>query len=1007
MDLIRPELPALGAPPVPVAAGPDVAGIRTSWLQRPRRLMTIITSVVAVLLALSMSVFTYRVVDEEVQQTVSVLKRQASVLARNIATTSSEPLLRRDYSSVELLLLDTIEHPGVDEIVVVDTTGRMMSDVVLENGQGVARFGAPALVVPKVAEMRVDVLPAQFQVWHPIVLGTVLGWVRVTYSLAAVNEIKQRIWRTNALLGALLLLIVVGLVVTILRRPMRFLGQYAKFADRIDDANGEQITACTSASELASLGNALNRASTRLHEQNVAIRNAVEDLGRLAAFPEKSPDVVLSVTALGKQQYLNPCGQRLVAELGRGAVGFEILLPTDYLRILELCGRSGEAAREIEAECRGRTFLWTFAPVSNRDLLHCYGVDITERKSAEKQMKSALVEKAAAEAANQAKSMFLANMSHEIRTPLTAIIGFSEVLLNVNQTMGERVEAVQTINRTGKHLLNVINDILDLSKIEAGRIEVERVSVPLLALLDEVASIGRTQAESKGLSLLVEHIFPLPSNVEGDPVRLRQVLLNLVGNAIKFTGKGGVTLRVSHDAAAKQLTLIVIDTGIGITPEQKMRLFQPFAQADSTTTRRFGGTGLGLVLSKQLVERLGGTIDLESVPGEGSRFIVTLPAGAAIDFVNSAEEMKGAVHPVIDADAALFLSGSVLLAEDNPDNQRLIALNLRQLGLEPQVVENGSLAVAEALLKTFDVILMDMQMPVMDGITAVKNLRARGYQGAIVALTANVTQQDMQNCLAAGFDDFLTKPIERKRFCQVIRVYLKEVAHKVVEVCEESGLSAILAKDPGQAVALGQFSTRLAEMSQALISVSRVSEKVKSLARELKGLGGAYSCAPLVDLSGQLEFAATARNTKLVDILLERVGQLSRCVVAELAPYLTAPSSGISEESTPIRSALLDEGPDMVDLVVYFLGRLPAYLSNVQAAAVKADFAELKKIAHDVKSVGGGYGYPQVTELAARLEKSAADGQVDQVNTYVTEFGQLASRIEAGAMVAGITRLAS
>lgn len=972
---------------------------------RPRRLMTILAFVFVSLLALSMSIFTYRLVDEEVQQTVSMLKRQATVLARNIASTSSEPLLRRDYSTIELLLMDTVELPGVEALAITNASGRLMSDVAILDGQGAARFGLPPLEVPQAVEPKMEFEPDKMLVWHPIVLGELLGWVRVTYSLAAVNHIKERIWRTNALFGAFLLTISVMLIFVILRRPMRFIGHYAQFADRIDETHGEQIPTCTTSQELSSLGVALNRASTRLHEQNIAIHNAVKDLERLAAFPEKSPDIVMSVSARGDVQYLNPCGQRLVHELGCGAGGFEILLPMNYPNILEMCGRSGEAAREIEAVCADHTFLWTFAPVPNRDLVHCYGVDITERKAAEQQVKMANVEKAAAEAANQAKSMFLANMSHEIRTPLTAIIGFSEALLDVHQTMAERIDAVQTINRTGKHLLNVINDILDLSKIEAGRLEVEAVAVPVFALIEEVASLGRNQAESKGLVFAIERVFPLPSTIQGDPVRMRQILLNLVGNAIKFTEKGGVTLRVSHDTLYRQLRLDVIDTGIGITAEQRTRIFSPFGQADSTTTRRFGGTGLGLVLSKQLVEKLGGTIELESAAGEGSRFTVRINTGIVDTLVNNDDEARRTILSAADFNVPAGLSGAILLAEDNPDNQRLIALNVRQLGAKLTVVDNGASAVAVASAQAFDLILMDMQMPVMDGIAAVNALRLRGYRGPIVALTANATQKDMQDCMTAGFDDFLTKPIDRKRFNQVIRNYLPEATDIEAGTGDESDVSAILERDPGQLANLNELATRLADALVQLRSAAPVAEYVKSAARELKALGGSFGSQRLVELAGQLEFAATSGNVRSADALIERLGAMARHLKAGVSRH--SPVLANVDTSGPITSALLDEGPEMADLVVYFLGRLPEYLLGLQDAASVGDTTELKRRAHDLKSVGGGYGYPQVTELAVALEVAAAEGHLERISVYVAEFAKLVECIKAGAKVGGLVRAAS
>jgi signal transduction histidine kinase/ActR/RegA family two-component response regulator len=381
--------------------------------------------------------------------------------------------------------------------------------------------------------------------------------------------------------------------------------------------------------------------------------------------------------------------------------------------------------------------------------------------------------KTAADAANRSKSIFLANMSHEIRTPLTAVIGFSADLLDAGQTVEDRVHGAQTIYRAGKHLLNVIDGILDLTKIEADRLDIERESVALVSLVDEVAELSRLQATAKGLDFSVDHVYPLPRSIDTDPLRLRQILLNLTGNAIKFTARGSVSLRTSYDPGTAQLMIKVTDTGLGIDQSQLAGLFQPFGQADSSISRRFGGTGLGLVLSRKFAELLGGTLEVTSTLGTGSCFKLTLPTTA----VNN-EWLEQTEHhePVLPAPLALNepvgSESRILLAEDNPDNQRLIARHIQRLGVTAQVVHNGELAVQAALASLPHLVLMDMQMPVMDGLTAVRLLRSQGYQGAIVALTANATRDDMQACLDAGCDAYLTKPVDQQQFDQAVRHYL-------------------------------------------------------------------------------------------------------------------------------------------------------------------------------------------------------------------------------------------
>ena len=317
-----------------------------------------------------------------------------------------------------------------------------------------------------------------------------------------------------------------------------------------------------------------------------------------------------------------------------------------------------------------------------------------------------------AEQANKAKDEFLANMSHEIRTPMTAILGFADALLDDGLRASERLEAVQTIRRNGDHLLEIINDILDRSKIEAGKLEVERVCCSPIKLVRDTKSLMAVRAESKQLSLELEFVGPIPETIHTEPTRLRQILINLIGNAVKFTHEGSVrvvTHLVDKDTPTPKTRFCVIDTGVGMTAEQVANLFQPFIQADASTTRKFGGTGLGLAISKRLVEMLGGDITLESKRGEGSEFCVTIQAGP-LHGVKMIDQASMSVEPTaLDSKGAAGLSprgaaqaearGSptldyrILLAEDCVDNQRLISLVLKKAGADLTVVANGREAV--------------------------------------------------------------------------------------------------------------------------------------------------------------------------------------------------------------------------------------------------------------------------------------------------------------------------
>jgi signal transduction histidine kinase/CheY-like chemotaxis protein len=370
-------------------------------------------------------------------------------------------------------------------------------------------------------------------------------------------------------------------------------------------------------------------------------------------------------------------------------------------------------------------------------------------------------------AANRAKNEFLANVSHEVRTPMTAILGFADTLAERDVAGPERAEIIDTIRRNGRHLLAILNDVLDLSKIEAGRMRVERIPCSLRQIVEETASLLRPRADEKRLALVVEWALPLPATIQSDPVRVRQILNNLVGNAIKFTESGSVRVRVA--LSGPRLVIDVVDTGIGMSQEQIARLFQPFTQADSSTTRRFGGTGLGLAISRRMAQLLGGDIELRSTPGAGSRFRVSFDPGPldGVDWLreSDAPDAQPASAPQ-QAPSLGTLRGRILVAEDTSDTRKLLRRVLERAGLQVDAAQNGAEARAMALAavragEPYDVVLMDMQMPEMDGYEATSRLRAEGYRGAILALTAHAMTGEREKCIAAGCDDYATKPIDR------------------------------------------------------------------------------------------------------------------------------------------------------------------------------------------------------------------------------------------------------
>jgi PAS domain S-box-containing protein len=430
------------------------------------------------------------------------------------------------------------------------------------------------------------------------------------------------------------------------------------------------------------------------------------------------------------------------------------LLETPELSLFETRHRRKDGSTiEVEVSSYALT-------LGGEQVLYASSRDITERKQAERTI---LAAKEAAESANRAKSEFLANMSHEIRTPMNGVIGMAQ-LLQQTALDEEQQEYARVIRSSADALLTIINDILDLSKIEAGRLEITTAAFSPRQVLGELCDLLAPQGRAKGVQLALQVADPVPEWLGGDAGRLRQILGNLLGNALKFTEQGSVSL--TADVAEQQgqtlwLRFTVSDTGIGMSADTLARLFTPFYQAESSTTRRYGGTGLGLSISRRLAELMGGSIECASTPGQGSRFTVTLPFRAD----SRSTDTPSARWPALPAEA------HVLVVEDNPTNQQVARQMLRRLGVRASVAANGAEALAILKRLPYDLILMDCQMPVMDGFEATRRIRA-GEAGPynanvrIIAMTANAYAEDREKCLAAGMDDYLAKPLALQTLAQ-------------------------------------------------------------------------------------------------------------------------------------------------------------------------------------------------------------------------------------------------
>jgi signal transduction histidine kinase/DNA-binding NarL/FixJ family response regulator len=466
------------------------------------------------------------------------------------------------------------------------------------------------------------------------------------------------------------------------------------------------------------------------------------------------------------------------------------------------------------------------------------------------------------EQANELKSSFLANMSHKIRTPLTAIIGFTEQALKAKNSEEEQQDYLSRVLRSGQHLLHLVNEILDLSKIEADKLVLEHKPIHLFELMTDIESLNVELAQEKSLNFVLKYNYPLPQIFNGDLFRLRQVLLNLCTNAIKFTGRGDVSLTVSFLAKTAELRFSIQDSGIGMSDQETSKLFQPFVQADPRITRKFGGSGLGLVISQKLVQLMLGSLQVESIKGLGSRFDVTIPAGiATLNMVDSLPHNKSVLSsqsindkalPKLDDQINDFSDAHVLVAEDNSDNQYLVGLLLERFGVSYDVVDDGVKAVESAIGEFYDLILMDIQMPNLGGCEAVELLRQSCIDCPIIALTANIMKEDIDYYLKCGFDGTLAKPIQQQSFYETINKHLNASSEK------NRATDKLLADLQINALVQQLKDSFKAELPEVIVNFRQYLqtnnwEKLKGDAHMIRGSAGSLGYPQLTEQAGSIE----------------------------------------------------------------------------------------------------------------------------------------------------------
>ena len=547
-----------------------------------------------------------------------------------------------------------------------------------------------------------------------------------------------------------------------------------------------------------------------------------------------------------------------------------------------------------------RTFIVNAAPVldpsGNLNGAFTSFEDVTQLEDAKVELRKS---KEAADDANRAKSEFLANMSHEIRTPMNSILGFTDVMRRgMEEGIQQRKDYLNTIHASGQHLLNLINDILDLSKIESGRLELELKQCSPHKILSEVVSVMTVKAREKGISLDFSSEGGLPESILTDPTRLRQLVTNLVGNAIKFTEEGGVKVvaRLLKPQGRPRLAIDVMDSGIGMAPETLKRVFDPFVQADASVTRRFGGTGLGLAISKRFSEALGGSIAVKSAPGRGSTFTAELETGPLKDvrMVSDEEALDALQAAAHEQQSVLELPPArVLVADDSEANRKLMTLVLRGAGLDVVTAHNGQVAVELGVQDEFDLILMDMQMPVMDGYTATRALREHGYEHAIIALTADAMKGSEDRCREAGCSGFMTKPIEMDRLLRLLAKELQPVQGRSrplpaelsldgagdggTDNQEQSESDDLFGENPEAQAIVADYLLHLRRQLQGigLAAAMQDFEKIAKEAHAIKGTAGTLDLDQFTGPAMRLEALAQNHRTDEIESVLAEMNDLA------------------------------------------------------------------------------------------------------------------------------------
>lgn len=741
-------------------------------------------------------------------------------------------------------------------------------------------------------------------------------------------------------------------------------------------------------------------------------RNHLEELVAMAttevqAIVQTAVNGVISIDATGAIRVFNPAAEKLFGWQAEEVIGknVSLLMPepfaSEHAGYIQRFLQTRQAGiigleREVIAQRRdGATFPANLAVghgiiSEGRHIFVGFIADISLQKQAEQELRLA---KDAAEEATKAKASFLANMSHEIRTPMNTVIGFAEMALQKTDLQPDTREYIRTILSSGRHLLNVINDILDFSKIEAGKVELESVCFNLAFAIQETLQTIALRAAEKGLKIELNLAPDLPDFFKGDPGRLRQVILNLVGNAVKFTEAGMISVLIEKATDPDMLHFAINDTGIGMTAEQAAKIFDSFSQADTTTSRRFGGTGLGTTISKQIVEMMRGHIWVESEPGQGStfHFNVYLPETTQQDICL----YQGNPQPIQDYVSPRRFK--VLLAEDVEANATLARLRLEQQGHQVSWVKNGQEAVEAFQAGGYDLILMDLQMPVLDGINATRQIRQLELSGnsriPILALTASVLKHEQEQCFEAGMDAIVGKPINIDELLEQMELHTPDgVGLAKTDIKLESKLINKPAVDidfsPLDTLAniakglstwrdthvyaqalldfANQHSQDAEKMSNMLTDEKNPLRMIERIAHALKGVAGNLALIDIAELTARIDQQLKAGQRQAIDAELSTLDSALKAITAAIN-QLQLPEAKSNELEIQLNAEQVK--PDLQQLLVALDALNPDHVQPIlQKLASCLDQGKLKSIQHHVDNFDFDAAKCEVNKLLQQLD---------------------------------------